>query len=48
LEKFIGGGKTTIVYVDIGLSCKIYFILGVLHPFSSLSFERLKRASKRL
>jgi len=35
------GGKTAIVYVDVGLSCKTYFILGMLNTFSSLNFGRL-------
>ena len=34
------GGKTAVVPVDVGLYCKTYFVLGMLHT-SSLSFERL-------
>ena len=37
MEKLIIGGEITIDYVDIGLSCKISFILGMLHSFIHLS-----------
>jgi len=36
MKKLTGGGKTVIVLVDVGLSCKTYFVLGMLHTFSSL------------
>jgi len=41
LEKLIGSGKTVIGPVDVDLSCKTYFVLGMLRIFSSLSFRRL-------
>jgi len=41
MKKFIGGGKTVIIPVDISLSCKTYFVLGTLRTFSPLSFGRL-------
>ena len=37
MEKLIIGGETTINYVDIGLSCRAFFVLGMLHTFIHLS-----------
>ena len=33
MEKFIGGEKTTVDYVDIGLSYKIFSVLDMVHLF---------------
>jgi len=41
LVELTGGGKTAIVSVGVGLSCKTNFILGMLRAFSSLIFGRL-------
>jgi len=37
MEKLIIGGRIIIEYVNIGLSCKAFFVLGMLHPFVHLS-----------
>ena len=37
MKKLIIGGEMIIDYVDIGLSCKTFFVLGMLHPFINLS-----------
>jgi len=37
MEKLIIGGEIIINYIDIGLSCKAFFVLGMLHPFTHLS-----------
>jgi len=44
LGKLISGGTTTIDHVDIGLSYKIFFILGMFHTF----FIHLRLIAKRL
>ena len=36
MEKLIISGEVTIDYVDIGLSCKAFFVFGILHPFIHL------------
>jgi len=33
LDKLIGGGKTIIDSADVGLSYRIFFVLGMLHTF---------------
>jgi len=41
MEKLIIDGERNIDYVDIGLSHKAFFILGMLHPFILLSLIAL-------
>jgi len=38
MKKLTGGKKIVIVSVIVGLSYKTYFVLGMLHTFSLLSF----------
>jgi len=44
MEKLIGGEKTIIDYVDIDLSYKIIFVLGMLYIF----FMHLRQIAKSL
>jgi len=51
MEKLIIGRKTTIGYVDLGFSCKMLFMLGMLYTFiqylsPSLNKSQSSRANK--
>jgi len=49
MEKLIIGEKITIDYVNIGLSYKAFFVLGMLHSFIHLSqIAESPMLSKRL
>jgi len=44
MEKLIGGEQKIIDYVDVGLSYRIFFVLGMLHTF----FMHLRQIVKKL